>query len=208
MRGRQTFSSRRWGYFRMSTVTRLFSWRPSGLSEPSGLRFGATGSRAPKPDVAESCCRQLLTAHEPCLDRCGASLRQAQIIGVLTQRIGVAADSDTPVRLGSDDVGQIMQRGSSLRAQVGLVEIEENVRGKRDLDRRGRFARIESDREDQRGLRKRQALFREGDFIMRHADGCRDRRSGRGRGVERQSAATSPPARASYAPRRFASRWR
>ena len=52
IRGRQISSSRRWGYFRMSTVTRLFSWRPSGLSEPSGLLFGATGSRAPKPDVA------------------------------------------------------------------------------------------------------------------------------------------------------------
>ena len=37
------------GYFRMVISTLRFFWRPSGLSEPSGLLLGATGFLAPSP---------------------------------------------------------------------------------------------------------------------------------------------------------------
>ena len=192
----------------MITVTRLFSWRPSGLSEPSGLRFGQTRLARAETGCCQICRGQLLAAHEPCLDRRGASLRQALIISVLTQRIGVAADSDTPVRLGPDEVGQIMQRdaASARRSDLSKSKRTSAASVTSIVEGVSRASRVIGKVE--RGLRERQALFREGNLIMRHADRRRDRRSSRGRSRRMSAAATSPPARASFAPRRLASRRR
>ena len=79
---------------------------PLGIIRAVGLAVWRHGIARAETGCCEACRSQLLMAHEPCLDGGGASLRQAMIVGVFSKRIRVAADSDGPVRLGSDDVGQ------------------------------------------------------------------------------------------------------
>ena len=100
---------------------------------PSSVVFGATGWLAPRRSTGDLATSHLRPRQQKGAHRGGARLREALVVGIGADVVGVPFHRHRGIRVGGDASRRLGQMRLRRRPELGAVDVEENRGVEREL---------------------------------------------------------------------------